>query len=278
MKYSTNNRPMVCMMTNSTCYKESYKMKVKGVLWHSTGANNPALSRYVQPSKDDKNYDKLMDLLGKNKYSNSWNEITHYAGVNAWIGKLKDGSVTTVQTLPWDMRPWGCGKGKNGSCNSGWIQFEICEDALTDKKYFNQVYKEACELTAFLCKEYDIDPFGTVTMNSVKIPTILCHADSYKLGMGNNHGDVLYWFTKYGKTMNDVRKDVAALLKQATHYMVRVTTDKLNIRSGPGTSYKKVGSITDRGIYTIIQVKNNWGLLKSQSVYISLSYTEKFNQ
>ena len=69
MKYSTNNRPMVCMMTNSTCYKESYKMKVKGVLWHSTGANNPALSRYVQPSKDDKNYDATNGKNTKSKTS-----------------------------------------------------------------------------------------------------------------------------------------------------------------------------------------------------------------
>jgi hypothetical protein len=54
--------------------------------------------------------------------------------------------------MPWDYRPWGCGSGKNGSCNNGWIQFEICEDNLNDVNYFNKVYKEACLLTAFLCK------------------------------------------------------------------------------------------------------------------------------
>ena len=49
MKYSGNNKPVVCMMTQSTCYKGTKKMNVKGVLWHSTGANNPTLKRYVQP-------------------------------------------------------------------------------------------------------------------------------------------------------------------------------------------------------------------------------------
>ena len=49
MKYSEKNKPMVCMMTQSTCYKVTKKMDVKGVLWHSTGANNPTLKRYVQP-------------------------------------------------------------------------------------------------------------------------------------------------------------------------------------------------------------------------------------
>ena len=49
MKYSKSNPPMTCMMTQSTCYKGTKKMTVKGVLWHSTGANNPTLKRYVQP-------------------------------------------------------------------------------------------------------------------------------------------------------------------------------------------------------------------------------------
>lgn len=59
---------------------------------------------------------------------------------------------------------------------------------------------------------YNLDPNGTVVMNGVKVPVILCHADSYKLGFGSNHGDVLHWFKKFGKTMDDVRKDVAALI------------------------------------------------------------------
>ena len=44
MKYNANNKPLVCMMTNSTCYKQTRTMTPVGVLWHSTGANNPNLS------------------------------------------------------------------------------------------------------------------------------------------------------------------------------------------------------------------------------------------
>ena len=212
MKYSSSNKPLQCMMTNSTCYKGTRKMEVKGILWHSTGANNPNLKRYVQPSSSDPNYNQLMNMLGKNTYGNDWNHIAVQAGLNAWIGKLADGSVTSIQTMPWDFRPWGCGSGQKGSCNNGWIQFEICEDGLTDENYFNKVYKEACELTAYLCELYDIDPHGTVNMNGVNVPTILCHADSCKLGLGSNHGDVLHWFPKFGKNMNSVRNDVAALM------------------------------------------------------------------
>ena len=48
--------------------------------------------------------------------------------------------------------------------------------------------------------------------NGVTVPTILCHSDSYGLGLGSNHSDVMHWFKKYGKTMADVRTDVAKLI------------------------------------------------------------------
>ena len=212
MKYNDRNKPLQCFMTQSTCYQGTGKMVVKGVLWHSTGANNPTLKRYVQPDDNAPNREELLALLGKNSYGNDWNHIYRKAGLNCWIGKLADGTITTIQTMPWDYRPWGCGSGSKGSCNSGWIQFEICEDGLTDPVYFKKVYDEACEITAYLCKMFGIDPNGTVTLNGVKVPTILCHADSCKLGLGSNHGDVNHWFPKHWKSMATARADVAALL------------------------------------------------------------------
>ena len=214
MKYSANNKPLVCMQTQSTCYKGTSEMTVKGVLWHSTGAKNPNLKRYVQPSDNAKDRAEMLRLLGTNSSKNDWNHIIRNAGLNCWIGKLADGSITTVQTMPWDYKPWGCGSGPKGSCNNGWIQFEICEDDLNNKEYFNKVYAEACEITAYLCEMFNIDPYGTVTVNGVKVPTILCHADSYDLGLGSNHGDIDHWFPLHGKSMATVRDDVAKLLNK----------------------------------------------------------------
>ena len=212
IKYNDENKPLTCMMTQTTCYRGTTKMEIKGVLWHSTGANNPTLKRYVQPDDDAADKQAWLDLIGVNKYHNDWNHITRQAGLNAWIGKLADGSVQSIQVMPWDFKPWGCGSGKNGSCNNGWIQFEICEDDLTNKEYFDTVYAEACQLTAYLCNMFNIDPNGTVKYNGVEVPTILCHYDSYKLGLGSNHGDIDHWFPKFGKSMQTVREDVAKLL------------------------------------------------------------------
>lgn len=41
MKYTDANPPIVCMQTQSNCYRGTKPMTVRGVLWHSTGANNP---------------------------------------------------------------------------------------------------------------------------------------------------------------------------------------------------------------------------------------------
>lgn len=215
MKYTSANPPMKCFMRQSTWYRGAGKTTVRGVLWHSTGANNKTLKRYVQPDDNAADRAKMLELLGVNKSGNDWNHSERQAGVHAFIGTLANGDVATVQVGPWDKKAWGCASGPKGSCNNGWIQFEICEDNLGDPAYFEKVYREAVELTAYLCKLYNLDPQGTVTYNGVKVPIILCHQDSYQLGLGSNHGDVLHWFPKYGKSMQTVRDDVSALLAGA---------------------------------------------------------------
>ena len=244
MKYNSNNKPLVCMQTQSTCYKETKEMSIRGILWHSTGANNPNLKRYIQPSakrpeEDTYSKNKWLQVIGKNKYNNDWNHVTKAAGLNGWIGKLADGTVTAVQTMPWYFSPWGCGSGKNGSCNDGWIQIEICESDLNDKEYFNKIYKEACELTAYLCKVYNIDPNGTVLHNKTKVPTILCHQDSFKLGLGSNHKDIYHWFSKYNKNMTTLRSDVIKLIEESNIkklYRVRKSKNDAKSQIGAFTS------------------------------------------
>jgi flagellum-specific peptidoglycan hydrolase FlgJ len=265
------------MQTQSTCYKGTKKFTPVGVLWHSTGANNPTLKRYIQPSDTKPSADtytkaKWLEILGTNTNKNDWNHITREAGLNCWIGKLADGTVTTVQTMPWDYRPWGCGSGSKGSCNNGWIQFEICEDGLTDKTYFNKVYKEACEITAYLCKLYNIDPNGTVTVNGVKVPTITCHQDAHKLGFGSNHGDVNHWFPKHGKSMATARADVAALIKAAggnTTTTESVTSVK---------TYKLVVDVNKYSTSADAKAKaNSKGTMKAGTYYVFNKYPNGYN-
>lgn len=242
MRYTSAKPPSKVYMTQSTWYKGTTTMTPKGVLWHSTGANNPSLKRYVQPSTPpDKNDTITLSGIGRNIGGNDWNHIYREAGVNAWIGKLNNGVVTTLQVGPWNYKPWGCGSGPKGSCNNGWIQFEICEDGLDDKNYFTQVYTEAVELTAYLCKLYNIDPNGTAKCGGVSVPTITCHADSHALGLGSGHSDVNHWLPKFGKSMATVRKDVAEVMAGAAW---SVSDVKENI-GFTGTSSSNIGNLSE---------------------------------
>lgn len=86
-------------------------------------------------------------------------------------------------------------------------------------------------------------------------------------------GDYLY--NLHGQIANEVNAKLGQGTSTQTSFLVRVTTASLNIRSGPGTSYSIVGTITDYGTYTIVETQGNWGKLKSGAGWISLSYTQR---
>ena len=196
---------LTCILTENDCYKANRTITPKGVMVHSTGADNPNIKRYVQPPAGDADRAVLLDRLGTNRNKNDWNRAGTNACVHAFIGKLADGSVATAQTLPWNWRGWHAGNGTSGkSANDTHISFEICEDGLTDPDYFSQVYREAVELTAMLCKQYGLDPLAD--------GVVICHQEGYRRGVASNHEDVLHWFPKMGKSMDDFRADTAAEL------------------------------------------------------------------
>lgn len=253
-------------------------IKPKGVMIHSTGADNPNLKRYVQPVSSTLDRAELLEQLGINANSNHWNQTRVYVYtdgtrtvgtrnysktlqqtlyepcVHGFIGKLADGSVAAVQTLPWNHRGWHCGVGTSGkSANDTHIAFEICEDALTDPAYFKQVYQTAVELTAMLCREYGLDPQAD--------GVVICHQEGYRRGIASNHGDVLHWFPRHGKSMDDFRTDVAwelgrepavpALAPAAGYDAAKAGTyivaapGGLNIRVGAGTDKAVLGTLAD---------------------------------
>ncbi len=189
-----------CLLINNDCYKSGAKLKPKGVMVHSTGANNPKLRRYVQPVKGQENYSGLIAALGKNTAGNSWNRSGVEKCVHAFIGKLADGSIATVQTLPWEMQAWHCYYGPKGSGNTTHISFEICEDNLDDPVYFRAVYKEAVEFTAYLCGLYNLDPLAD--------GVVICHKEGARRGIASNHSDVENWFPRMGYNMDGFRQDV----------------------------------------------------------------------
>lgn len=189
------------IFTNNACYKAGKTIVPKGIMVHSTGADNPFLKRYVGP--DD-------GLLGKNIYNNHWNQERpggRQVCVHAFIGKLADGSIAAYQTLPWNYRGWHAG----GSANDTHIGFEICEDSLIDRGYFDAVYREAVELCVYLCELYGLSESD-----------VIGHFEGYKKGIATNHADPGHWFKRHGKSMDTFRHDVKMILNDVKYYKVQI--------------------------------------------------------
>ena len=180
------------------CYIAAQKMVPQGIVVHSTGANNPNLKRYVD----------AVDEVGVNQYGNHWNTATpggRKVCVHAFIGYDKSGQIRVAEILPLNICCWGVGKGKKGSYNTNpaFIQFEICEDGLKDKTYYQKAFAVAAEYCAELCRTYNIS-----------IDKIVGHCEAYRQGYGSNHCDPEHWMKNFGETMDDFRKQVSKILKR----------------------------------------------------------------
>src|SRR5699024_4074190 len=119
------------------------------------------------------------------------------------------------------------------------------EDGLTDKTYFNKVYKEEVELCAYLCKQYKLTE-----------KNIIGHYEGYQKKIASNHGDPRHWFSKHGKSMDTFRADVkkelskgASTSKKSTcvnkTYLVNVGEYSVNKNENKQLEKAKKASIKD---------------------------------
>lgn len=223
------------MAVRNECYQRAVGITPRGLMLHSTGANNPWLKRYVQPNDG---------RIGVNNNGNSMNEYrpgNRQVCPHGFIGKCADGTIASYQILPWAMRGWHSGKGSKGSANEmGYIGIEICEDDLTDATYFSKVYQEAVELFAYLCGMYRLNP--------KKDGVIICHSEGYKRGIASNHGDVMHWFPKHGKNMNTFREDVYKQMQKAS----TTTTTQTTVQK-KGDTKMDLSKLTDKDCFNIME-------------------------
>lgn len=199
-----------CIFHANGAYKAAQHIKPVGIVVHSTGCDNEMLRRYVQPTSANADTSAILADLGKNVYNNHLNQeyingVYNDICMHAFIGKNDKGDVETYQTLPYDYACWGCGSGSKGSFNyspTAHIQFEICEDALTDKVYFTNAFNEAIEYCAYLCNKLGLKP-----------ESIVSHKEASVLGYASAHGDPEHWLERFGKNMDWFRTQVRNKLK-----------------------------------------------------------------
>jgi len=133
----------------------------------------------------------------------------------------------------------------------------------------------------------ETDTTPTETTNSTWYRVRKSWADSasqkgafHELKYAKNCADANPGYSVYDESGKAVYtgKNTEAAEEGFTPYRVRVKIDDLNIRRGPGTGFARRG-YTGRGIFTIVDEAEGWGLLKSYEAnhdgWISLAYCEK---
>lgn len=179
--------------TKNGAYTANQKITPKGAVNHSVGCAQPKAEVFFN---------------SMNKTSAGW-------GVNAILGDFHTGEGRIILTLPYDTRPWGCGGGPKGSWNNTKIQWEICEpaghtyaggtmvgyDVAKNQQYFDRMWKMLVAWNVYVARKFNYP-----------VNAISDHAEAGRAGYGSNHSDISQWIPKHGKTMNDLRSEVQAIL------------------------------------------------------------------
>jgi len=209
-------------MTRNDCYIANKQITVTKLMLHSTATKGVMASQWF--SRWNKSYIK--------------GETNRQVCVHGFVDDKE-----VWQYLPWNHRAWHAG----ASANNFAIGIEMCEDLLHTKEFADKTIKNAAELFAFLCKEFNLDP----------MKDIISHKEGYKLGVASNHGDPEHWIGKFGYTMDTFRKMVYDIMnlpksveapKPVATVVAKVgdiikTTANLNMRTGDSTTHSIILTI-----------------------------------
>lgn len=182
---------------------------------------------------------------------------------NTWSGSTWDGkSVYTKKTQEDD------GTGKHYTITADFRKYPCIEDSIADHSAYllgakNGTKKRYASLKG--CKDYkkavQIIKDGGYATSTTYVSKLCEIIERWKL------------------TQYDAKTDESAEKKKSeTPFLVKVSITDLNIRTGPGTNYKKTGKYTGVGVFTIMEVRSGkgstagWGRLKSGAGWISLDY------
>ena len=180
------------ILTNSDCFRAGKLLsRPRGIVVHSTGVDQKRISAYTR----------------------QWDRPGVRACVHGLLGLDDDGALCFVQTLPYEMRCWGCGSGAKGSFNDSHIQFEICE-MRGDGDWCRKTYAAALELCTNLYRLYGIPP-----------EAVVCHSEAHALGYGSNHGDVMHWWPDFGLSMDGFRAELKERLEEQPMKRIRTMED-----------------------------------------------------
>jgi hypothetical protein len=84
----------------------------------------------------------------------------------------------------------------------------------------------AVQLCAYLAAEYGINT-----------DNVICHSEGHTLGIASDHADVMHWFPKFGKDMDDFRRDVQAAMEDELEMTIDEARTKLTTVADTGGAH-----------------------------------------
>lgn len=180
--------------------------------------------------------------------------------------------TSVYQVVSDDDTAWAVGKnyGSNnlfGKCtNKNSISIEMCSN---DGKIHEDTYQNTVELTKKLMKKYNI-PVSNV-IRHYDVCSKICPGWKGWIGF-----DESIW--------NKFKKDISNTTAYSTisntdqkapdtskEFKVKIIVDSLNIRKNANSLSKKIGCISNKGVFTIVKTSGSWGYLKSGAGWINIS-------
>lgn len=204
----------------------------------------------------------LVDVKANNFHRSLKRENALANGRQAsWTFTVDD--LEIYQEVPTSWETWHAG---NSTGNKNSISIEMC--MWSDKEKQRKTYDNSARLVAELMKMHNIP------LTKIKQHNDWSGKNCPQFLRENKHGYNWSWFMELVKKYyNGTTTSTAP--STSTEYVVKITADVLNVRSGAGTSYSTVGQVKKGESYTITKQQGNWGYLKSGLGWICLDYTEK---
>lgn len=181
--------------------------------------------------------------------SSAKNEIKYMISNNSSTGyhfAVDDKEV--IQGIPLNRNSFNCG---NAYGNRKGIAIEICYSKSGGERFLKAELK-AIDLIVYLLNKY-----------GWSIDKVTKHQD-YS-GKNCPHRTLELGWDRFIKQIE----------KRLNNNLYKINVDFLNYRAGAGTQYKINGQVKKGEVYTIIEIKNGWGKLKSGAGWINLSYCIK---
>lgn len=188
------------------------------------------------------------------------------ASCNYAIGK--DGEIIGV--VPEELRSW-CSRSRWNDEQAITIEVSNC-NGKPNWEISETVMNSLIKLCADICRRYCIVPYFTGDKDgSMTFHYMFDATECPGRYIRNNINNIIMRINNELCLIPSKPEEP----KEDSSYLVKVNCACLNIREKPDVKSKKVGEITDRGTYTIVETNGNWGKLKSGAGWISLKYVKR---